>query len=130
MLTYLFHCLVLQLTLALQPSDITRFEGETDVFIPCPYEFQPAPSIWRINGTAYSSSTLSSQYSLNPGGLLIKAIHRCLDGTSFQCIDTSGSSLAGQKSSVGILTVISRQKCTGKKLLLLPAQSVFIHFLA
>ena len=90
-------------TLALKPSsDITRFEGETDVFIPCPFEFQPTPSLWMINKTSYSSATLPLLFSLNPSGLLIKIIHRCLDQTSFQCIDTSSNSLAGQKSSVVI----------------------------
>ena len=102
------------LNLALQPSsDITRFEGETDVFIPCPFEFQPTPSLWMINKTAYSSATLPSLFTLNPGGLLIKTVHRCLDQTSFQCIDTSSNSLAGRKSSVAILTVLSRETCTG-----------------
>ena len=93
-------------TLASQPSsDITRFEGETDVFIPCPFEFQPTPSLWMINRTAYSSATLPSLFTLNPGGLLIKIVHRCLDQTSFQCIDTSSNSLAGQKSMCSVLTL-------------------------
>ena len=112
----LYVVLLLTVTLASQPSsDITRFEGETDVFIPCPFEFQPTPSLWMINKTAYSSATLPSLFTLNPGGLLIKIVHRCLDQTSFQCIDTSSNSLAGLKSSVAILTVLSREACTGTK---------------
>ena len=90
-----------------QPSNITRSAGETDVFIPCPFEFRPAPSIWRINGTDYTTATLPSIYSWTPGGLFISVADPCLNQTSFQCIDTSYGGLQAQESSIGILTVAS-----------------------
>lgn len=99
---------------AREPSNITRAAGENDVFIPCPFEFQPTPSIWRINGTDYTSATLPFIYSLAPSGLFINTVHRCLNQTSFQCIDTSDSGLQGQKSSIGFLNVTSKEKCIGK----------------
>ena len=83
------------------------------MFIPCPFEFSPTPSIWRINGTDYTSSTLPSIYSLSPGGLFINTVMSCLNQTSFQCIDTAGVGLVGQGSSVGTLTVTSQGTCEG-----------------
>ena len=100
------------------PVNITRAENETYVFIPCPFEFRPAPSIWKINGTEYSSTTLPSAiYTQTAGGLFIKRVDKCLNQTSFQCIDTSFNSLQGEPSSIGYLTVTSQATCTGSKLL-------------
>ena len=101
--------------LGMQPSDIIRYEQENDIFIPCPFESQFIPSIWRINGIDYISATLPSIYTLAPSGLSIKEVHKCLDQTSFQCIDVSGSGLGGQESNVGTLTVIatSGAECMG-----------------
>ena len=98
------------------PSNITRAVNETDVFIPCPFEFSPTPSLWRINGTDYTSSMLPSIFSLSPGGLFINTVVSCLDQTSFQCIDTSGDGLVGQGSSVGVLTVTPQGTCKGIQL--------------
>ena len=93
------------------PENITRTVDETNVFIPCPYEFSTAPVIWRINGTDYSSYTLPSMYLLTPGGIFIRKVTHCFDQTSFQCIDTSNDGIVGQGSSVGVLTVVPSGSC-------------------
>ena len=98
---------------AQEPRNITRAENETDVFIPCPFGFQPFPSIWKINGTEYFGATLPSIFTQIPGGLFINTVHRCLNHTSFQCIDTSDDSLLGRESDIGFLTVTSPTACTG-----------------
>ena len=100
-------------TQAREPRDITRAEGETDVFIPCPFEFRPAPSLWRIDGTVYFSTTLPQIYTQTAGGLFINRVDRCLNYTSFQCIDISDNRLQGQESSIGylIVTVMSEGVC-------------------
>ena len=83
-----------------------RGENENQVFIPCPYASRNlAPSIWRMNGTEYTSATLPSIFSLDSDGLFITATHRCLDQTVFQCIDTSERGLQWRESSIGTLTV-------------------------
>ena len=97
-----------------QPMDIRRMVGAENVFIPCPFEFRSTPSIWRINGTDYTASTLPSIYRLAPSGLLIKTVHRCLNQTSFQCIDTSSTSLREEVSDIGVLTVTGEEICKGK----------------
>lgn len=97
-----------------QPSNITRAAGENDVFIPCPFEFRPSPSIWRINETDYTVATLPSNYSLAPGGLFINRVYPCLNHVSFQCIDTSDVDLVAQESSVGYLTVTTLETCPGE----------------
>ena len=96
--------------------NITRTAGETFVFIPCPYETSSTRSIWRINRTDYTVSTLPSIYSLTPGGLFIIRVHICLNQVPFQCIDISRNSLREEASQVGVLTVISPtgENCTGK----------------
>ena len=102
-------------TQAREPRNITRAESEIDVFIPCPFEFRPSPSIWRINGTEYISATLPPVYTQTSGGLFINRVDKCLNHTSFQCIDTSDDSLQGQESNIGFLTVTSQGKqCTGE----------------
>ena len=91
---------------AREPNNINRTEGETDVFISCPFEFRSTPSVWRINGTDYTSATLPSPpFELNSNGLFIDMAHQCLNQTSFQCIDTSTDDLRGQESKIGVLTV-------------------------
>lgn len=96
---------------ASQPMNITRMVGEENVFIPCPFEFSSIPSIWRINGTDYTASTLPSIYRLVPSGLFINTVHKCLNQVPFQCIDTSGTSLRPQLSLVGYLTVTGEEIC-------------------
>ena len=99
---------------AQEPRNITRAENETDVFIPCPFGFRPAPSIWKINGTEYFGATLPPVFTQIPGGLFINRVNRCLNHTSFQCIDTSGESLQGEESDIGFLTVTSERGCAGE----------------
>ena len=95
--------------------NITRADGESNVFIPCPFEFRPTPSIWKIDGTYSTAATIPSIYSITPGGLFINTVHVCLNQTSFQCIDTSNNALEEQVSDIGILTVTSEGNinCTG-----------------
>ena len=102
--------------MALGPRNITRTEGESDVFIPCSFERQSTAPVWRINGTDYTIATLPSIYSLSPDGLFINSVDKCLDQTTFQCIYTSNSGLEGQKSSIGTLTVTSQEHCTSKQI--------------
>ena len=97
-----------------QPMNITRADGETNVFIPCPFEFRSTPSIWRIRGMEYTAATIPPVYSITPGGLFINTVHVCMNQTSFQCIDTSDNALAEQLSDIGILTVSSQDTCAGK----------------
>lgn len=97
-----------------QPRNITRADGESDVFIPCPFEFRPTPSTWRIDGTDYTAATIPSIYSITPSGLFINTVHVCLNQTSFQCVDASNNALEEQVSDIGILTVVSENKCTGE----------------
>lgn len=75
------------------------------MFIPCPFEFQPSPPVWRIGGIDFTSSTLPSIFTLDPGGIYINNVTACLNGLTFQCIDTSGAGLLGRGSLTGILTV-------------------------
>ncbi len=98
------------------PGNITRSENEKQVFIPCPYASRYfAPSIWRINGTEYTSATLPPIFSLGSNGLYIDEVHKCLDQTSFQCIDTSESGLQWQESSIGTLSVkLTSVGCTSE----------------
>ena len=97
------------------PSNITRAANEDNVFIPCQsFEFQPTPPIWRINGIDYTTATLPSLFFHVPGGLFIRRVHRCLNGYTFQCIDTSGDGLVGRNSSIGTLIVTSPIPCTSK----------------
>ena len=106
----------MQLQPALQPRNITRADGESDVFIPCPFEFRPAPSIWKIDRTYYTTATIPSIYSITSSGLFINTVHVCLNQTSFQCVDTSDNALEEEVSDIGILTVTSEGNvnCTGE----------------
>ena len=97
-----------QIHVQLQPRNITSAAGETDVFIPCPFEFHLTPSIWRINGIDFTTATIpSTLYSLTPGGLFINRVLVCMNQTSYQCIDTSDDVLQEQVSEIGYLTVTS-----------------------
>ena len=116
---YTVYCMTVAPTSSqiLEPRNITRGDHENQVFIPCPYiSRELAPSIWRINGTDYTSATLPSLFSWSPSGLFISEVHRCLNQTSFQCIDTSDSGLQGRESSIGTLTVTitSGEGCTSE----------------
>ena len=103
-----------------EPRNITRGENENQVVFPCPYYSQElAPPIWRINGTDYTSATLPSIFSLDSNRLYISEVHKCLDQTSFQCIDTSDSGLQGRESNIGTLTVtLTSGGCTSEHTIL------------
>ena len=91
-----------------EPGNITKPVGEKLVLIPCRiFESEPALPIWCINGKDYTSATLPSLFSQVAGGLFIGRIDVCLDGYTFQCIDTSGDGLVGRRSRIGTLTVTS-----------------------
>ena len=97
------------------PGDITSEVNKEDVFIPCQaFEFRPTLPIWLINGKDYTSATLPSLFSQVSSGLFIRRIHTCLDGYTFQCIDTSGDGLVGRSSRIGTLTVTSSIPCPGR----------------
>ena len=88
------------------------------MFIPCPFEFRPTPSIWRINGIDFTIATIPSDlYSVTPSGLFINTVLVCLNQTSYQCIDTSDDALQEQVSEIGFLTVTvtvtSNETCPG-----------------
>lgn len=103
---YTYSVLSIRYTQLQEPSNIQRAEGERNIFIPCPFEFQSSPSIWRINDREYTSVTLPSiPFELRSGGLFIREAYECLNQTSFQCIDTSTYDLRGQESRIGVLTV-------------------------
>lgn len=106
---YMYSVLGILYTQLQEPSNIQRAEGERNIFIPCPFEFQSSPSIWRINDKEYTSVTLPSspfELSLN-GYIFIEVVTSCLNQTSFQCIDTSSDDLRGRESRIGVLTVTS-----------------------
>ena len=80
------------------------------MFIPCPFEHQSSPLIWRINRIEYLSVTLPPLFISSANGLFVDVVHQCLDQTSFQCVDTSSNGLRGQESSIGTLTVPKFQR--------------------
>ena len=84
------------------------------MFISCPFEFRPTPSIWRINGIDFTAATINSTlYSLTPSGLFINVVLKCMNQTSYQCIDTSDDVLQEQVSEIGFLMVTSSEICPG-----------------
>ena len=92
------------------PQDITRMEGDTDVFIPCPFNGLETP-YWKINNIFYSATQLQYPFvslSNNQSGLTILLIHRSLNGTSFQCFVAPGvgSDPTPLQSTQGVLTVL------------------------
>ena len=75
-------------TLAQELKNIERTEREVNVFIPCPFGNIPStPPVWRINGTDHTIATLPLIYSIDPSGIYINEVHKCMDQTSFQCVD-------------------------------------------
>lgn len=84
-------------------------EGETDVFIPCPFSGQYLP-IWKINGKVYELFQITEDEQLQDfipslRGLLITRVTQSLDGTTFQCLYPSGVGFNVMESSIGSLTV-------------------------
>ena len=87
------------------PTNITRSEGEYNVFVPCPLSGLVLP-VWNINGYFYDLYQLPEQYTPAYGGIYIQVVSRELNGTKFQCYTLSESGYILAASSVGILTVI------------------------
>ena len=96
------------------PRSITRMEGETDVFIPCPFDMGSMPPFWQINDTFYYITQLPFPFipSIGPNGLIISYIHRDLNGTSLQCFTTQYEQgyLRVINSSKGVLVVLFNQE--------------------
>jgi hypothetical protein len=92
------------------PRSIRRCEGERDVFIPCPFDVGFMPPYWRINDAFYYITQLPFPFipSISPSGLIIRYIHRDLNGTSLQCFTTQyeRGDLKVSNSSKGILAVL------------------------
>ena len=90
------------------PANITKYEGDEDVIIPCPFS-GPATPYWRINSTTYHISQIEFPFTPLPNGnLFIHLVYRMLNNTSFQCFAAPGTvnDPTPLQSSVGILTVI------------------------
>ena len=88
------------------PSNIIRRENETNVFIPCPFSGLSYP-IWKINGLTYASFSVPENYIPFPYGLLIPKITQKINGTSFQCLISTGAFQDFLQSTVGTLIVHS-----------------------
>lgn len=86
------------------PTTIYRRERETDVFIPCPFSGPSFPA-WIINGALYESLHVPAEYMPSPYGLLIPTLTSKLNGTTFQCIVSSGYNFDVYASTAGTLIV-------------------------
>lgn len=86
------------------PTNITRYAGDKNVYIPCPFG-GPAAVTWRIGDQFYSQSTLPEPYNYVPGGLIIGKITVNMSGLSFQCFTPLNDGLYDIGSSTGVLTV-------------------------
>ena len=92
-----------------RPENITRTEGEPDVFIPCTVPGY-IPPIWEINGSVYELFQLPEIFIPAYTGIFIDIVQRNLHGTSFRCYTSTGSGYMVQGSSTGYLTVTLRGK--------------------
>lgn len=81
--------------------NITRAEGEVNVFIPCPLSDTGSTNpIWKINETYYEVYNLPRKFRPATYGILITRVDGGMNGTTFQCIDEHNF-----ESTVGMLTV-------------------------
>ena len=87
------------------PTNITRTEGELNVFIPCPLSGYILP-IWKINGYVYEVYQLPDPYTPAYGGIYVTVVSRDLNGTTFQCYTQGENGYKLDVSPLGILTVI------------------------
>lgn len=87
----------------LGPRNLTRYENEPNVYIPCPFSGSANP-IWRINGVDYEAFNLPFNLLPVSYGLLIPIVELGMDGKTFQCISQAGPSVP-LMSSVGTLKV-------------------------
>ena len=86
------------------PQNITRDEGNRNIFIPCPFG-GPAAVSWKIGDRFYTQTTLPQPYIPVTSGLIIRFVYRNMSGLSFQCFTPTGEGLTVDESSSGILTV-------------------------
>ena len=102
--TFYFDCCNGQV--GLEPSDISRPEGATDVSIHCPFSaVADSAPIWKINSTLYEP--LNLKYPLMPtiDGINIRLVEKGLNNTTFQCFLPTGDGLKVSSSPIGTLTV-------------------------
>ena len=102
------------------PRNIERTEGNTNEFIPCPFDGTSTP-FWKINNTFYYHTRLPRPFiaSTSPSGLLIMVVERPISGTSFQCFAAGiGPGASVMRSSIGVLTVIPDPQCTSVSLVI------------
>ena len=86
------------------PTNITRYAGDRNVYVPCPF-VGPAAVTWRIGDQFYSQSDLPEPYTYVPGGLIIEKITTNMSGLSFQCFTPLNYGLYDTESNTGVLTV-------------------------
>lgn len=84
------------------PQNITRMEGETSVYIPCPFPGSSSP-IWKIDSLYFEASTLPGNLIPASYGLFITQITASMNGTTFQCLVYNGTGY--EFSSTGVLIV-------------------------
>ena len=92
-------------TIDFGPTNITRLEGERNVFIPCPFTDGLYQIIWQINGNVYTKYDLPEWCTTYAFGLLIRDIDIRLNMTSFRCLYPGTTT---KVSSLGVLTVRPR----------------------
>ena len=85
------------------PENIFRKEGESSIFIPCPFFYGLSIPVWIINDATYGTQTLPDSYVAFADGLLVTIALRQLNGTTFQCYTEIG--LEVFKSSIGTLFI-------------------------
>lgn len=91
------------LSLEIGPRNITRMEGQNNIFIPCPY-YTSLP-VWKINKITYTVSNFRDLPYLQafPQGLMIKNLTKDMNNTKFQCFHHDA------ESTIGILKVLTRE---------------------
>ena len=87
------------------PSNISREEGERNVYIPCPFYHDYHNPIWKINGFYYEASSLPEDFVPATSGLEIIRVHVGLNLTTFQCYTTIDTGFELQSSTEGLLIV-------------------------
>ena len=87
------------------PKNITRYEGEDNVFIPCLFNSFDLP-FWEINNHYYGLFSLPQGFFPASKGIIIPAIRVDMNGTTFRCYFLDRNSQAIQGSSIGVLTVL------------------------
>ena len=87
------------------PKNITRIEGETGIYIPCPFAGSSVP-VWEINGTRYEYIALPTAYKQDRFGLLINEVEIAMNNTAYRCLYPTGRNFKVKKSKIGTLSVM------------------------